>query len=256
MLDRLKGIRLKIKRAKHHISDCEVLARAPNKSGFYGLKPEQDPKTGDIFYRIWFPRDPPDEFALVAGEAIHQLRSSLDHLAWQLVEANGGLPDDKTGFPICKTPPKKKAGFERKVMGICPGAISVINALQPYQSGDDALWKLQELNNIDKHRFLYVAIHALADATVHRSKPAVPGAETTVTASFSGSQRVMLQNGAIVIGITKHTKDTSQVNENFNVTFDIAFRDPQIVQGESVLPLLHQFVGFIDGVVNQFIGFL
>jgi hypothetical protein len=257
--DRLKGISLKIERAKHHIGDCEVLARSPDKSGFYGLKPDKNPKTGDTFYRVWFPSDPPANFALIAGEAVHHLRSCLDHLAWQLVEASGGSPDHRTEFPIYKMPPtssKEKADFNRKVKGICSAAISVIETVQPYQSGYGDLWKLHELNNIDKHRFLFVAVHAIADATVRRFKPGTTHA-TTVEASFrSATKRVMLKNGDAVIGITKGTQDPSQVNEKLNITFDIAFREPEVVQGETVLELLSKLSSLVEGIVSLFVLFL
>jgi hypothetical protein len=59
----------------------------------------------------------------------HNLRSSLDHLAWQLVEANGGAPSDKPGqqtaFPI------------RDVL--------------PESPTDANLWHLHRLDIIDKH---------------------------------------------------------------------------------------------------------
>jgi hypothetical protein len=37
---------------------------------------------------------------VILGEIIHDLRSSLDHVVWQLVIANGSLPGYWNQFPI------------------------------------------------------------------------------------------------------------------------------------------------------------
>jgi hypothetical protein len=39
------------------------------------------------------------------GEFLHNTRSSLDHLAWQLVLSNSGEPSLATCFPILQTAP-------------------------------------------------------------------------------------------------------------------------------------------------------
>ncbi|HEV3192837.1 MAG TPA: hypothetical protein VGY54_20165, partial [Polyangiaceae bacterium] len=39
------------------------------------------------------------------GEFLHDLRSALDHIAWQLVMNNGGEPTRDTSFPILKVAP-------------------------------------------------------------------------------------------------------------------------------------------------------
>jgi hypothetical protein len=41
-----------------------------------------------------------DRWALVLADCAHNLRSALDHLAHELVRANGGAPDEHTRFPV------------------------------------------------------------------------------------------------------------------------------------------------------------
>jgi hypothetical protein len=50
------------------------------------------------------------------------------------------------------TPPITQA--PGKVKGMSPASIKAIDAIKPYQYGDDALWQLHKLNNLDKHRAL------------------------------------------------------------------------------------------------------
>src|ERR1700686_281492 len=91
--DRIHGVRLKIERAKKHIRDLGVRIRMFCESDAYtiGVKPHpiaEIQQTTLYFASV----DPiPDDISLIIGDAVHNLRSSLDHLAWQLVLANGGI---------------------------------------------------------------------------------------------------------------------------------------------------------------------
>lgn len=107
-------------------------------------------------------KPPPLEASLLVGEAIHNARSALDHLAWALVESEGGSPDENTRFPIMPKgqtadrygvhPPPHISG------GVADSALAIIERLQPYQRGSDyerdRLWILDRLWNEDKHRHL------------------------------------------------------------------------------------------------------
>ena len=155
-LSRLSGIRAKIERAKCHVRDLESRILAFRETDPYALFGDDDPKTGERVLRVRVRSQPPNDFALIAGEAVYQLRSSLDHLAWQLVEANGNAAGKWTYFPICETAAKYKAASPGQVKGMSPAAISMIDAIQPYQGGCGELWKLHALSNYDKHRLLLV----------------------------------------------------------------------------------------------------
>ena len=46
------------------------------------------------------------------------------------------------------------------------------------------------------------------------------------------------------------------VNENLDLTYEIAFAQPEIVHGQPVVPLLRQFCQFVENVVDQFVPLL
>jgi hypothetical protein len=102
----------------------------------------------------------------IIGEIIHDYRSALDQLVWQLVRLNEVVPDKGHAFPVCSSEPQ--AGFAstmRKVgdsgkrhgslFGLSDQALAVIEACQPYHGQDAALLgDLHRYWNIGKHQTL------------------------------------------------------------------------------------------------------
>jgi len=252
MSDRLKGIELKLKRAKHHVLDIDARIRSSRSASPYGIVPEEDPQAGEIAFKLACPVIELDEIGLIAGESVHQLRSSLDHLAWQLVLAKGGTPDESTQFPIYKSPPKKKSKFSGMVKGIDPKAINLINALQPYQSGNDDLWRLQALDNFSKHRLLFVLLYAATNANIVFGSGSPQAASISLGVASQPGRRVIAQDGAVIGRVS--TGVAKQMENKFNVTFDVAFSEPQVVQGETVIPLVNHLVNVVEGIVAQFVS--
>ncbi len=139
--------------------------------------------------------DPPPGVALFAGDFAHNLRSALDHLAWQLVIDNGltptpaRTPDPRrrgrflpvTEFPIWvepRRPPRR--GGAAPLPTICPGisaaAATIVQGEQPYitfPSDPDrqALGALRKLNNVDKHHDLSVVFGGLLNPWYVLSSP-------------------------------------------------------------------------------------
>lgn len=98
--------------------------------------------------------------SVIAGEVVHDLRSALDHLAWQLVLDHSGKLSDKDArkvqFPIRE---KQKDWFsDYTVSMIKPANASLLEPRQPFSNqsaiGSHPLTILQDFSNQDKHRIL------------------------------------------------------------------------------------------------------
>ena len=104
--------------------------------------------------------NPPLKLAVIAGEVIHHLRSSLDHLIHSLVIKKGKAPTRNHQFPICDTPQLYKELRRRGyIQGVGPHAYELIEKVQPFQNptpDDTILAAVRDLNNLDKHRLLVV----------------------------------------------------------------------------------------------------
>ena len=72
------------------------------------------------------------KWTLLLGDCIHNLRSALDQLVYELVRANGGKPTLRTHFPAHAEP-----GGVRIPGGIAAEALRLVEAVQPYTNTDD-----------------------------------------------------------------------------------------------------------------------
>jgi len=105
----------------------------------------------------------------IVGEIVHDFRSALDQLVWQLVLLNGHKPDTGHSFPVCSKEPSQgfteamlrpsrdKRHPERhgKLFGLHNDSLTIIERYQPYNGGDGLLLaRLHAFWNIDKHNHL------------------------------------------------------------------------------------------------------
>src|SRR5713226_8131497 len=118
-LDRLILIRVKIERAKKHLLDLEALLRKFRNESLNVVGTKGDSKTGQsTHFHVNLPILPFDALA-AAGDIVHNLRSALDHLAYQLVIVGSGKePTRRLEFPIAKDLATYEAEKARKVDGM------------------------------------------------------------------------------------------------------------------------------------------
>lgn len=154
--DRLRHVALKIKRAKEHAAQLDEHLQAFLATSPYKVEVRRDHLMRPVYF-LASVESVPDVIALVAGDALQNLMAALDHLAYQLVckDSNDQPPcPSRIYFPFADdkaTYDGRKAG---KMAGAGPATIAAIDMLQPYKGGDDLLWSLYRLNNIEKHRLL------------------------------------------------------------------------------------------------------
>ena len=183
----LRGIDDKLERAKAHIYDLEQRLRLFSQSKPYTVLVKTDVQHGKPCGRLVATRnhavpDPDVTLVLLAGEALYQLRSALDHLVHQLVALNGNaavLKESRSHqFPIFKSP----QGYGSRACGMIYGVASdvgmFIEDAQPYKRTPhaptkDPLWILQDLNNTDKHRLIPLSVTGIGEVQGRDSRGAL-----------------------------------------------------------------------------------
>lgn len=118
--------------------------------------------------KAWFPNGwPPIDEAmpLILSDAIHNLRSALDYVVFELALHDSGKVQDGTQFIVEKVKSDlldPKRGFDarakRYLNGLGPDHVRAMEMFQPY-NGVDWTKTLFEISNPDKHRKLVVLTH-------------------------------------------------------------------------------------------------
>ncbi len=108
------------------------------------------------------PEKTPIEWSIRIGEIVYNLRSSLDHLVWQLVLDNGQEPSRKNAFPIILNESDWEKTKRDRLSSIGCKVRKKIRRLQPFGGGINlpfdvsAFKRLDYLCNVDKHRHLHL----------------------------------------------------------------------------------------------------
>jgi len=180
----LDSARERLKRAKENIRQLnaeidEFLAPVPvvTFTAYENVKPvftEQDRKAFEELINFIKTRIVKPRFSVLAGEIIHHLRSSFDHLVWQLSSPDFQAKPAarKIEFPVFLKRPKpcsitkdKMSAYCRKVEGISsPSALARIEWLQPYTRPNpsrNSLWIIHDMDISDKHRELILAVYSM-----------------------------------------------------------------------------------------------
>jgi hypothetical protein len=253
--ERTEKVLLKVKRAKHHIADLdarihEFFTRKPHP---YPIIREIDSETGDLVFKLGKCSPIPEDFPLIVGDAIQNLRASLDHLVSHLVRSNGCVPVTSTGFPFCKTSEKYKTEGPRKIDGIAPEAIPMFGALQPYPGGNDGLYGLHEMSNIDKHRLLVVCACMHVGTTVTMTLSPTP-TEFKIALPAPMKWDYRLEDGAEIFRIFED--QITNFNQDPDFSFRIAYGETESPDVSRMLPPLHQLADFVGAIILQFDRFM
>jgi hypothetical protein len=176
----LVGPRLKFERAEEHLREVERALVEYHATEPYDVADEPETEGEWTIIRLRTIRTLPDPtWGVRIGEFLHDLRSALDNLVWQLVLLNGETPGHSNQFPIYTAPPQP-GRMEARLSGVRADHAAVIDELQPYHGEHvhrqikAALGSLVLLSNIDKHRFLHPTIAVLRGRCERQGRRGVP----------------------------------------------------------------------------------
>jgi hypothetical protein len=277
MTNPVELIRTKVKRAYEHIDQLDVACKAFKNTGPYVARTKRDPQTRKLHYYAAKVDPVPVQVVLLLGDAIHNLRSALDHLAYQLVfvgtngAGNADRPNDPfrhVEFPVADSLAEfVSPRIQRKIEGATQAAKDAIANTKPYKGGNDTLWELHRLNNIDKHRLLIsgggrfsdvdigpIGWKLLADAMRARSPERAAQVERT---SLAIPIRPADDLFPLKIGDDLFIDaPDAEPNEKVKFTIEIAFGEPGIIKPRSIFPTIKQMADLVDSLILSFEPFL
>ena len=171
MVQPMAGIDAKIKRGFHHLDEFESESRAFLDDGAYEITHEVDPDTGMHVGVFHIRKEPPVMLSVIAGEAVGQFRSSLDHLMERLVRLDHPSIGQAPNFPIYPAAVwlgrQGKVGSREKYRALLRDEhMAILNRLQPdmdargptFPGGPfdrSTLAVVQWFSNVDKHEVVH-----------------------------------------------------------------------------------------------------
>ena len=246
----LRGPRLKIQRAKHHIDEVKT-----GVAKFFAENPYRvvvEHNTGNhadkwpLSLVIRIREEIPEEFSAIIGDAAHNLRSALDLLTCAMVRANGGN-DERVQFPIARNANSLESAIANgNVKRAAPQFVQFVRSLNPYRGngGNWALHTVHDLDILDKHK-LVIAIGSIAQF----SRVLTGLRNNSTIATLPGYQWGRLENGTKLIDIP--AKTSFKIDDEIGATFSIAFGKGQPADGLDVVPTLVSITDYIEGVINR-----
>jgi hypothetical protein len=256
--------RLKLEWAQKHILELERTLSEFWKSYPYRVLVKDHTDEGEQL-RSWFLYDlspVPITIPLLAGDALQNMRSALDHLIHQAIfKSSGSWPTKRIiGFPIGKNaaeyPPPNFGG---KVEGLRQEGKDILERMKPYHGRNEALWRLHSLNNIDKHRVLITAYNSLTarkgtqrdrDRILHIYRGSYPDAtvmpDLTNISVQANDVDFPLQEGSKLA-----TLPISELEKEMTFSFDISFNEPGVVR-ETVAAVLRTSETMVEAAIGQF----
>lgn len=241
-IDKLQSAFAKLERANHHLKHLNEIIETDQRNKVFGIKFKHKTATNEIVMLALISAEPLIRYSLIAGEAIGQTRSALEHAIWGILPN----PNRTSGFPVFRQIQDYEGRKGSMIENINPAVEAIIRSVQPFEKDyqKNPLYILHELWNIDKHRFLNTCV----------SYP-------------QGVQLIYVYpNGAFK---TKHIAVPNDIKDNdeffreahpgvgVKIDAEVAISSVRfyegIVKGQAVTELLHQLIGFAKNIIDKLV---
>jgi hypothetical protein len=234
----LDNARLKIDRARNHISELGALVRSlPD---LYISSIESDPQGRGNSIRYFLPNSLQlnSTIALIVGDAIHNLRTSLDY-SW-IAASDGEDRGKHAKFPVCGSAKELDGRLRAAQIDITHPALFelMISEIKPFKSAEWHIWALHELDIVDKHRLILPVVKSttISGIVVEDEHGPVSGDSWPIIAS----------------GDTFHFdfKPNIQIKNKGKPTVEVRFADGVPTESSAILTTLEEFSRLVARLVD------
>jgi hypothetical protein len=159
-------------------------------------------------------------------------------------------------FPIADKPSEYPRLRDRKVKGARQDALDAIDAAKPYKGGNDTLWRLHKLNNVDKHRLLLtvgssfrsINISPLMGEVISRAAPWARNFIIPELFLRPALDMFPLKVGdALFIDSIEH-----KFHEKMDFRLEISFGEPQILECEPIIETVQHMADLVSSIIMSF----
>jgi hypothetical protein len=257
---RLRHVSLKVERAKAHVAELAGAVQKFFSTNPYAVGSKHHPETRKLIYFVAAVKAAPDDLSLLAGDAIQNLSTALDHLAYQVVcKDTQDAPPNPRGiyFPIADDYQSYEASKARKLQGAKAATVQCFDMLKPYRGGNDNLWRLARLNNIEKHRLLFtVGSQAAGIHLGQLMSGRLPKGFTPGMASAMQSMNLFLNPAdkgfPLQPGFELYIGDVDEApNPKQEFRFELVLNEPGVAEGMNLVDTVNALTTEVERVVQE-----
>lgn len=254
----LDGPRAKIARAKKNLEDFHTEIEKGGTANSYGTTDDKDPDTGQPLIRLNVPDEVRYLWGTIIGDVVHNLRASLDHVVWQLIEFNlkQAKHERTDAYPIFRDIRQYVTEGLPMIHGLRADPKTIIESSQPYHEGprfaEHPLWMLRELDDRDKHNVVNFADFAVAGRRVLKATDPHP---TLTDLLNPGSSSAPLIHGAVIHRWTAEDM-AAGVDMKFHVVFAVDFEKAGPGLGKPVSGTCLGLIQYVESLVETFAPYL
>lgn len=245
--------RLKLFRARQHLAELgkEVAA-------FLALNPYAVVKGEEGDKQVWSLRvrhEVPVAWSAVVGDVIHNARVALDLLMVAMVRHSApALPNyEHVSFVIGKSETKFREDLRGRTRGAGAQVRELMKELKPYKGGDEAFWRLHQLDLVDKHRAIIPVGSSYLSVKITHSLREIfnlPGTDPDETLSYDvipAQKQFPLPDGARLFSARLGARLPFSEPA---FRFALAFGCDQVLDGQPLLEGLTEICVFVDRVCS------
>lgn len=236
--------KLRLSRAKEHIIDLDKRIKA-----FFDTKPyvptlETDPDGFQELHKVKFTKPFPDDFAIVAADAVDNLRSALDHAWYAIAVASGAIKSGgKAYFPVYDSAIEFETKFVRKIKRGCQifpqDILTLLMQFKPYKGGNNLLWALNRVCATNKHRML--APTCITTFTgIDYVKCVGKGKADIIRPYWDRGKNEIIY----FIGDTRN-----QIKYHYYLSFGVAFNEVEIISGKLAVAILNDMTSMVENIL-------
>jgi hypothetical protein len=255
-IPQLTSCRLKIERADENIRNLQAEIASFLESKKNEVVSEIDPDTGHDLIKFVGDLSSVGRFSVLSGEIVYHLRSSLNHLVWQLI-SDPALRSVHSSFPIYSSDPRKARDpevlkrYNRKIRGISSTAAAIMEGIQPYNGKtppNDPLVIINSFNISDKHHELVLTFaRAGVKSLIFRDGSRILNLSEENSLRWLGE----LRDGAELM---RTISLVGKMDMEPEVALDVAFAQVGLRKNESVVLTLTLLRDAIVSVIELFVN--
>ncbi len=196
----------------------------------------------------------PDNVNLLVGEVLQNLRTALDHMAVQIYSKRRMNTNIRSiFFPINESEVKFNEWTKKAPKEFSKDVINEIISIKPYRGGNDLLWQLNELNNIDKHRMLVTAGECFSGVDIGKYVSEMMKTLSGSSISNEDDSIIIAESKVdfpLVVGYNLFTDNVSKEgSSDWKFRFEIVIYEPGVVEGVDVIILLKKMIEEVKRIV-------